>query len=68
VFKFHYHRVPTFLFFCDVVSCVGRGLCDWLITGPEKYYSVLLRLRTLLPEVAKALSRNVKPPMNGLIY
>jgi hypothetical protein len=25
-------------YFCVVLSCVGRGLCDGLITRPKEYY------------------------------
>jgi hypothetical protein len=28
------------LYLYVVLSCVGRGLCDWLITRPEESYRV----------------------------
>jgi hypothetical protein len=27
-----------------VLSCVGRGLCDGLVTRPEEYYRVSVRV------------------------
>jgi hypothetical protein len=40
-------------FFCVVLSCVGKGLCDGLITRPGVPWSVC--------EVAKVLPRNAEP-------
>jgi hypothetical protein len=46
--------------FCVVLSCVGRGLCDGLITHPKESYSVLIRLRRIRCEAAKVLTRIVE--------
>jgi hypothetical protein len=47
------------LCFYVVLSCVGRGLCDGLITRPEESYrvSVCVRSRNLSTEEDKALCR-----------
>jgi hypothetical protein len=46
--------------FCIVLSCVGRGLCDGLITRPNKSYQCLNKIKTpSVCEAAKVLSRTV---------
>jgi hypothetical protein len=32
------HGCLSLVFICFVVSCVGRGICDGLITRPEESY------------------------------
>jgi hypothetical protein len=50
--------------FCVVLSCVGRGLCDGLITRlKESYQMSKNRLRNLRCEAAKVLAKNVEPIM-----
>jgi hypothetical protein len=46
------------LSFCVVLSYIGRGLCDGLITHPKESYRVLIRLQNLRCE-AKVLTRTV---------
>jgi hypothetical protein len=50
-----------FVFVC--FSCVGRGLCDWLITRPKESYQVSLELRNLWCEATKVFTRTVDPLM-----
>jgi hypothetical protein len=46
-----------------VLSCVGKGLCDWLITRPEESYraSNCMWLRNLKREAMVKLKRAVNP-------
>jgi hypothetical protein len=37
---FESHSRHACLCFCFVISCVGRGLCDGLITRPKEFYRV----------------------------
>jgi hypothetical protein len=43
-----------------VLSCVGRGLYDGLITSPKESYQVCT-LRNIQCEMVKVLSRTVEP-------
>jgi hypothetical protein len=48
-----------------VLFCVGRGLCDGLMTLPKESYRVsyFIRLRKLLCEAAMVLTKTVQPLM-----
>jgi hypothetical protein len=50
------------LYFCVLLSCVARGLCDGLITRSKESVlpSVLIRLKNLPCEETKVLSRTVE--------
>jgi hypothetical protein len=57
------HMYVCLLCLYVVLSCVGRGLCDGLITRPTESYHVSFALRNLRCEAVKVLTMTPEPLM-----
>jgi hypothetical protein len=55
------------MFVLIFLCCVGRGLCDGLITHPKESYRVSKYItKPVVCEEDKVLARTVEPPMNAI--
>jgi hypothetical protein len=59
-FKSHLRHGRSSLCFCVLLSCVGRGLCDGLITRPKESYQVSLQDYETRCDATKVLTRTVE--------